>query len=282
MNFLQSKRWLRKKVLTESLLLLLILPFHLYSLAQSEARPKLAVQLLLNTNPGSENTADGAVVFFDDRFSNSIGNEDSYKFTNPDENLAINSNGILLSIEGRPKIHGSDTLHLKMWQFRQKSYYLKLSAANFYSGLKAIVKDSYINKETVVDLSSNTLVPFSITTDQASFSPNRFAVLFKTERVMPASVSKGKSAFKENSSLSVSQDHRTSNAINLQMKNLKKGSYTISLYNKASELMYSGFVEQNESAASKRILIERRIPKGEYSLLLTSGDQTIKKIVLFQ
>ncbi|MEJ7681475.1 MAG: hypothetical protein WKG06_27215 [Segetibacter sp.] len=55
---------------------------------------KLSVQLLLNLNEGLQNNADGVTVFFDDNFSTAIGNEDSYKFTNLDENLAISNKGI--------------------------------------------------------------------------------------------------------------------------------------------------------------------------------------------
>ena len=97
--------------------------------AQEDMKPKLVVQLLLNTKGGR--TADGVVAFYADNFTTQVGNEDSYKWTKLDENVAISNKGQLLSIEGRPIIHSSDTLNLTMWQFRQKSYYLELKAQLF-------------------------------------------------------------------------------------------------------------------------------------------------------
>ncbi|MEJ7681477.1 MAG: hypothetical protein WKG06_27225 [Segetibacter sp.] len=130
---------------------------------------KLSVQLLLNLNGGMKNTADGVVVFFDNMFTTAIGNEDSYKFTNLDENLSIDRNGTELSMEGRPPVTADDTIPLRMWQFRQKSYYLQLTGSNFSPDVTAFVKDAYLHKETPVDLSTVTLLPFSITADSGFF-----------------------------------------------------------------------------------------------------------------
>lgn len=243
----------------------------------------LSVQLLLNTNEGSENTADGAAAFFDDHFSYLIGDEDSYKFTNPDENLAINCRGTLLSIDGRPGIHGRDTLLLKMWTFRQKSYYLQLIGSNFNPGVNAVIKDGYLNTETSVDLSSVTLLHFDITTDHASFASDRFSILFKTKRTLPlGSALKINTAFKENSSLAVFPDTSTANAISLRMIKMKKGKYMVSLYNNQGEMIYSGFIIYNGSNAVRTIISERRIRKGTYTFMLTYKDVTIKKSLVFE
>lgn len=281
MNFFASERLLNTRFLKASLLLFFV-PLCFLSQAQSQARPKLSIQLLLSANPGSENTADGAVAFFDDRFSYSIGNEDSYKWTNPDENLAINCRGTLLSIDGQPGLHDSDTLNLSMWQYRQKSYYLKLVASNFSPAVKTFLKDNYLHTETSVELSSPAYLPFSISSDDASFAADRFAIIFKI--VKPAdqnNAAKFRSGFKENLSLSVFPNPLKRNEIKLQMKNMQIGSYIVSLYTNDGEMMYSGFITHNGSSAAKTIVIDRRIRKGMYSLLLTYGDQTIKKDVLF-
>lgn len=162
-------------------LALLVTTFNLCSSAQAPAMSKLSVQLLLNLNGGSHNTADGLVAVFAPSFSAEIGNEDSYKFTNLDENIAINRNGTDLSIEGRPTIVANDTLPLKIWKFRQKTYCLKISGSNFKTGLKAFVKDAYLKKDVAIDLAASTIVPFEITNDPASFEANRFCVVFKTQ-----------------------------------------------------------------------------------------------------
>ncbi|WP_018615798.1 T9SS type A sorting domain-containing protein [Segetibacter koreensis] len=149
---------------------------------------KLSVQLLLNQNEGLQNRADGVFAYFDDNFSTAIGNEDSYKFTNSDENLAINHNGVSLSMEGRPTVTADDTIPLKIWQFRQKSYYLSLIGNNFSPEVTAFVRDSYLHTESAVDLSSVTLLPFTINTDSASFAKDRFSIIFKAGRTLPVTL----------------------------------------------------------------------------------------------
>lgn len=270
-------------VVKPTFLLIVFLQFYFFSIAQLPVKPKMAIQLLLNTNGGPQNTADGVVAFFADNYSAAVGNEDAYKWTNLDENLAINCNGRLLSIAGRPTIHGSDTLSLVMWQFRQKTYYLQLSASNFLQSVRAVVKDSYLHKETAVNLSSATLVPFSITNDSASFAANRFSVIFNTMKTLPLNATlKFSSIFKENLSLSVSPNPVTGNVINLQLHNMKKGRYAVSLYSNSGEIIYSGFITHNGGSAAQTIAIDKRIHHGMYNLQLTSGPVIINRNVLFQ
>jgi len=160
--------------------------------------PKLSIQLLSNPGGGSENTADAVVAFFDDEFTSAIGNEDSYKFTNLDENLAINRNGTALSIEGRPGVVSSDTIKLKMWQLTGKPYYLKLEGTNFSSTVTAFVKDAYLHHETPVDLASTTLLPFTIdTTAAASYASGRFSIIFKSSGPLPVTLTNVKAYQKE-------------------------------------------------------------------------------------
>jgi hypothetical protein len=164
---------------------------------QASDRPKLSVQLLLNRNGGSPNVADGVVAVFDESFKNSIGDEDSYKFTNLDENLAIDRNGTALSIEGRPIINGNDTLPLKMWAFRQNSYFLKLNGINFAPDVAAFIKDAYLKSETPVRLDAETILPFTLTSDAASSASNRFTIIFKGHVALPVVVTDVKASAKD-------------------------------------------------------------------------------------
>ncbi|HSU49513.1 MAG TPA: T9SS type A sorting domain-containing protein, partial [Segetibacter sp.] len=155
---------------------------------------KLSALLLLNLQPGSSNTADGFVAVFGDNFSTAVGFEDSYKFTNLDENMAINRNGVALSIEARPFISGCDTLPIKVWQYRQKEYYLKFVGENFDPLVKATLKDAFLGTETPLDLSTANTIAFSITADSASFAPNRFSVVFNTRSTLPVTLGKVKAS----------------------------------------------------------------------------------------
>ncbi|GEO10324.1 immunoglobulin domain-containing protein [Segetibacter aerophilus] len=146
---------------------------------------KLSVQLLLDGEVGNHIVADGFVAVFGSKFSNRVSEEDSYKFTNLDENIAIDRNGVVLSIEGRPDIIDNDTIPIKIWQFRQKDYFFKFDANDFNSSVTATLKDDYLKQQYSIDLSSSTTIPFSITEDSASFASNRFSIVFAPAKTLP-------------------------------------------------------------------------------------------------
>src|SRR5436853_34563 len=75
---------------------------------ETAALPHLTVLLLLPGQETSGKAADGLAAYFSKDFDNAIGDEDSYKFTNPDENIGILRNGKMLSIEGRKPVAASD------------------------------------------------------------------------------------------------------------------------------------------------------------------------------
>ncbi|MCW3110425.1 MAG: C-terminal target protein [Segetibacter sp.] len=164
---------------------------------EANTQTKLSVQLLLNLNEGAGNAADGFVAVYGDNFLKEIGDEDAYKFNNLDENIAINRNGTPLSIEGRPSITDNDTLPVKMWQFRQKNYWLKIDGQNFSPSVKGILKDEYLKKDSAIDLASSTIIPFTITSDSASFASNRFSIIFKNTAPPPAAYTEVKAYHKD-------------------------------------------------------------------------------------
>ena len=158
---------------------------------------KLSIQLMLNLDGGNKNTADGFVAVYGNNFIKDIGEEDSYKFTNLDENIAINRNGVTLSIEGRPLIVGADTLPIKIWQYRQKNYWIKMDAQNFNDAIIAQLEDEYLKEKKIINLSSSTIIPFSINGDSASFAPNRFSVVFATHSTLPVTLTELKAQQQE-------------------------------------------------------------------------------------
>lgn len=81
-----------------------------------------------------------------------------------------------------------DTVFLKLWQLSEKNYYLHFTSQNFAPGLDAFLKDSYLNTESQINLSDTTLLSFDLTTDSASFAPNRFMILFRPSASLPVTV----------------------------------------------------------------------------------------------
>lgn len=155
---------------------------------------KLSIQLLADDG-GNVYSVDGLKVVFNKKFSTAIRDEDSFKFENETENLAINRDGTMLSIEGRPLVNATDTLPLQLWQLQSKQYYLKFIGSDFSPLLTAFIRDEYLNTETPVSLSSTTLIPF--TYDAASFVSNRFSVVLKTAGLLPVTLTSMKAYQKE-------------------------------------------------------------------------------------
>lgn len=145
----------------------------------------LSLQLLLPSQVAGGGAADGLSAFFSNRFGPSIGEEDSYKFSNQDENIAIVRNGKTLSIEGRKPVDLNDTLPLKMWQLISKNYVLKVAMKNFNENVGGYLEDTYLHKSTSLSNDTATLFPFTITTDTLSAAPERFRIVFKSARTLP-------------------------------------------------------------------------------------------------
>lgn len=140
---------------------------------------KMSLQLLLPQQLVSGGAADGLAVYFSDNFSSAFGEEDSYKFTNQDENIAILRDGKTLSIEGRKPVTASDTIPLKMWQFTLKEYIFKIELENFESNIESYLSDAYLHTNTKLTGEKANIISFTITADTLSAASDRFRIIFK-------------------------------------------------------------------------------------------------------
>ncbi|GEO10357.1 T9SS type A sorting domain-containing protein [Segetibacter aerophilus] len=326
----------------------------------------LSVQLLLDTLSESEHTADGVTILFNDDFSSSINAEDAEKISNLDENISVTSNGRSLSIEGRPAITSPDTVRLDITQLRQKSYFLKISPSYFHPTVTAIIKDNYLKKDSLIDLTTETIIPFIIDSDPASFLSNRFMLVFKTSKILPLVLTDVKAYKKENGIqvewstqtekgvekyeieksvngqlfekvqtvtaknnsrlqnnyawldanpisgnnfyrirciqqngepfytkqvvVSIEKTSRLTavfpnpvkgNSINLSMRNLERGNYTIALINSLGETVLTQTIKYNGTTEQYKINIGKVFSKGNYSLTITNGsDIFINRVII--
>lgn len=148
--------------------------------------PLLAINLLYN-NAGSRVLADGALAAFDEGFSTGIGNEDAAKIENGTESLSISRSGQLLSIEGRPMPAGKDTLFLNTARLTRPQYMLQIFARQLDGGkTTAYLHDSYLNSIQPLSLTDTNTLAFSINlAESASYSMNRFYIVFSSAAVLP-------------------------------------------------------------------------------------------------
>lgn len=147
--------------------------------------PKMSLQLLLPGQDSTGQSADAVSAYFDANFENTLGNEDSYKYNNPDENLSIISSDSLLCIEGRKPVLQADTIPLKIWNMGQKNYFFKSTFSNFDPMITPYLEDKYLQASNILDNNGTTMIPFSITSDSLSSRPDRFRLVFRNAGTLP-------------------------------------------------------------------------------------------------
>ncbi|MCW3093128.1 MAG: type sorting protein [Ferruginibacter sp.] len=138
---------------------------------------------LLNAD-NTTRLADGVLTEYNNLFHDIVTLEDAYKFTNPNENLGLSRYGTILAIERRPLIYISDTLYFKLWKTTRRAYQLEFITISLnHPGMQAALEDAYLGTSTLLTLSGNTKINFSVNTDAASADVNRFRIIFRANLV---------------------------------------------------------------------------------------------------
>ncbi len=145
---------------------------------------KITVQLNENNN-GTIGLMDGASVWMDAGFDNTVNKSDVTKMINFGENIAFTREGKYLVVEKRqPAVTANDTLFVALWNTKQKNYQLSLEL-NIDPTLTASLEDLYSNTSTVLNNSGNTVYDFAVTADAASQNYKRFIIVLKPGSTLP-------------------------------------------------------------------------------------------------
>jgi len=207
----------------------------------------MGIQLFLAGNAAAGTSQDGANVLFNSSFSNAVNDDDAGKFTNIDENIAVQRGSKLMSIERRNvPANPNDTVFLKTWQFTQNSYTLRVASNNFDASMNAYLQDSYLNSETQLNLSGTTDVTFSTTAVAASTAANRFKIVFRSNGALPVSIT-GLKAFQQNAGVQV--EWNTVNETNMAVYEVEK-SIDGTTFSKAGTVIATGASSYNWLDAS--------------------------------
>lgn len=164
--------------------------------------PSIDIQLMYNSRLGT--VADNAMAIFDNSFNDDIASEDSYKQTNPDDNIAIVKNDKALVFEGRKKITAPATIPVRLFGLQtDTAYTIKIEASNISlpAGLNAYLEDAYTNTSEQLNLNGTITRSFVKQSDSASFY-NRFSIVFRAASPLPITVTNIK-AYKKGSGIQV-------------------------------------------------------------------------------
>ncbi|MES2892996.1 MAG: choice-of-anchor D domain-containing protein [Bacteroidota bacterium] len=138
----------------------------------------LRINLLVISQNQPAVLADGVLVEYSEAGDNKVNEADAIKFPNSRENLAILRQGRILTVENRGTLNDEDTVFLHLKNLANAQYQFEFSAQEFDRLLIATLEDRYTGLKTPLNLSTKLSIDFTITADTASFSANRFCVIF--------------------------------------------------------------------------------------------------------
>jgi hypothetical protein len=96
----------------------------------------------------------------------------------------------------------------------------------------------------------------------------------KYSRVMKVNTGNG------SSQITVAPNPLTGNSITLQLHNLPKGKYSISMVNNAGQTVLSRIIQHNGGSATQTVAPDNNLAAGTYQLTITGGEITIVKRII--
>jgi hypothetical protein len=184
-----------------------------------------------NTDSSLGFLADGTLQLFDDNFSNNIDGLDLKKANNFLENISLKVSNSFLSIETREPIHRYDTVQYDIKQMRQRNYKLVIASDNFNTnGMHGFVEDNFTGARVPLNLNGETALNFSVTSEPASFTQDRFRIVFENTNasVLPLSITNIQ-ASKQGETIKV--EWKVENEINIKDYELQRSEDGIHFYN---------------------------------------------------
>lgn len=130
------------------------------------------------------NYIDGVLGMYNNSYSAAViaPTEDAYKFWSNEEGIAIARGGTNLSVEARPEMLGYDTMFLFLNKMIVgNTYNFNIAGTNIATNITGTLIDKYLNKNTILDLTTSNKVTFSIDTATIAKAANRFIIVFNVK-----------------------------------------------------------------------------------------------------
>ncbi len=124
---------------------------------------------------------DATKAVFSSDYSNELGLGDATKLEAAGENIAWFRNNTKLAIDAAAPVTTSDELAMKTMRLgANKNYTFKIQTTNFDTALTPYLVDNFLNTQTEITTSQAYLASFATTSNQASYSEDRFKIVFQT------------------------------------------------------------------------------------------------------
>jgi hypothetical protein len=124
---------------------------------------------------------DATKAVFSAEYTNELGLGDAEKLEAAGENIAWFRNNTKLAIDAAAPVTTSDELVMKTIRLgANKNYTFKIQTTNFDNALTPYLVDTFLNTQTEIATSQAFLASFATTSNQASYSEDRFKIVFQT------------------------------------------------------------------------------------------------------
>jgi hypothetical protein len=208
--------------------------------------------------------ADGALLFFNDSYSNALDVNDAGKMTNLDENLSVLVDNSRLSIGSfqTPQINSIYPLNID--QYRYTNYTLVAQTEN-NTGLIPYLHDKFT--ATISEINSTLNYNFSIdTNNNLSIASNRFEIIYSSTILANDSFNEQNIVLYPNPS--------NTNDFNIQLP-IGTSDYSIKVYNSLGQLLDVNLIETGTNILKCKVSSD--IVSGIYQVVITKDNASVVK-----
>jgi hypothetical protein len=202
---------------------------------------------------------DATKAVFSSDYTNELGLGDATKLEAASENIAWFRNNTKLAIDAAAPVTITDELVMKTLRLgANKNYTFKVQTTNFDIALTPYLVDTFLNTQTEIITSQAFLTSFATTSNVASYSENRFKIVFQNAVLNTDTFA---------TQLGLYPNPSKGNGFYLQLPSAAQA--TVKLYNTlGQEIAISnneGHYQANQSLAS-----------GVYHIMVTQDEKTSK------
>jgi len=204
-----------------------------------------------------------------------LDGNDAVKPTQFNENMSIYRFTKDLSWETRPAINGNDTLQLRMWGMKTASYQMKFDMSDFQlpAGSTVVLQDAFLNTETPISLTGTTLVNFTVNTNTAASSGQRFRVVFRSNVTTPVTNLNGEKGFSVYPNPLVK-----GGSAQIEFRNKPAGKYTVTLYTIAGVQVQQSILSHAGGTGVQSLKLGAQLPSGTYIAEITQMNGVREKV----
>ncbi len=153
-------------------------PFGRSIAARETQDAMLEINLRVFNGDSTTGIADGVLYRFDDSYTNAVDNADVNKLPNLYENLSINNNNVLLTVERRQLPVANDTLHLSLTGTKNTNYQLEIIPQSLVGNM--FLYDDYLKTVSPIIQGDTNHYTINInTSDALSKAANRFSIVLQ-------------------------------------------------------------------------------------------------------